>query len=339
MTVSIIVPAHNNARELRQCLGALVAQASAETEIIVVDDASQDDCAAVAGTFGARVFRLPAQRGPAAARNVGAREAQGEILLFVDADVVASPGAVARVRRAFEDRPDVSAVFGSYDDQPRAEGLVSQYRNLLHHFVHQNASTEASTFWAGCGAVRRTAFLEVGGFDETRFPRPSIEDIELGYRLRAAGHRILLDKSLLATHLKHWTLRNTVQTDIRCRAVPWSRLMLERRTIPNDLNLASRQRLSVALVGIATVGLLVALLRAEAFVVSAVALLGVGFLNRDFYAFLWRRRGWWFAVRCFPLHLLYFLYSGLTFLAVWMAFRLRHGRRTAPPPVWTKTRR
>jgi hypothetical protein len=109
--------------------------------------------------------------------------------------------------------------------------------------------------------------------------------------------------------------------------------MLQRRTILNDLNLASRQRLSVALVGVAGVGLVVAPLRAEALVVPAVALLGVAILNREFYAFLWRRRGWWFAVRCFPLHLLYFLYSGLAFLAVWMAFRLRHGRRTAPPPV------
>ena len=58
--------------------------------------------------------------------------------------------------------------------------MVSQYRNLLHHFVHQHGHAEASTFWAGCGAIRRAAFDAVGGFDAARFPRPSIEDIELG---------------------------------------------------------------------------------------------------------------------------------------------------------------
>ena len=78
---------------------------------------------------------------------------------------------------------------------PRLQGVVSQYRNLLHHFVHQHGNSEASTFWAGCGAIRRSVFEEMGGFDEQRFPTPSIEDIELGYRLRQAGHRILLDKA------------------------------------------------------------------------------------------------------------------------------------------------
>ena len=84
--------------------------------------------------------------------------------------------------------------------------MVSQYRNLLHHFVHQEGNPEASTFWAGCGAVRRAAFDAVAGYDEARFRRPSIEDIELGYRLRRAGYRIRLDRDLQCTHLKRWRL-------------------------------------------------------------------------------------------------------------------------------------
>ena len=55
------------------------------------------------------------------------------------------------------EEPGIAAVFGSYDDEPGAPNLVSQYRNLLHHFVHQTGRTEASTFWTGCGAVRRDA--------------------------------------------------------------------------------------------------------------------------------------------------------------------------------------
>jgi GT2 family glycosyltransferase len=272
--------------------------------------------------MGAQVLRLTKRAGPAAARNYGARHARGDILFFVDADIVVAPGAVRRVAEAFEDNPGVAAVFGSYDDRPRAKGVVSRYRNLLHHFVHQTGNPEASTFWAGCGAIRRSVFEAIGGFNEQRFPRPSIEDIELGYRLREAGHRILLDKGLQGTHLKRWTLWSVIRTDILCRAVPWARLILESKRAPDDLNLRREQRLSIALVGLAFVFLPLAAFRIELLIASAVALLGVVALNRALFAFFFRQRGLLFACACVPLQLLYFLYSGLSFLYVWISARL-----------------
>jgi glycosyltransferase involved in cell wall biosynthesis len=188
--LSIIVPAYNNPPDLAECLAALRAQAPADAELMVVDDASTDETPAVAVAGGARLLRLRENSGPGAARNHGAAQATGEVLLFVDADVVVARGAVELVLRAFASDPGLAALFGSYDDDPRASSLVSRYRNLLHHFVHHEGNAQAATFWAGLGAVRRALFLAVGGFDAARFPRPSIEDIELGYRLRRAGHRI-----------------------------------------------------------------------------------------------------------------------------------------------------
>ncbi len=153
MRVSVIVPVYNDACNLRRCLTALAARPPG-CEVLVVDDGSTDDSSSVAATFGARVLRLEANRGPAAARNHGARHAHGEILFFVDADVVLAPGALERAGATFAAHPGLAAVFGSYDARPHAPGLVSRYRNLLHHYVHQTANPEASTFWAGCGAVR-----------------------------------------------------------------------------------------------------------------------------------------------------------------------------------------
>ena len=336
-SVSIIVPVYNNPHDLRECLAALIASSPPDAEIIVVDDASTDATPAVAAQMGMQVLQLAKNSGPAAARNYGAQQSQGDILFFVDADVVILPDAVQRVVQRFTEQPDLGAVFGSYDDHPRATGVVSRYRNLLHHFVHQHGHVEASTFWAGCGAIRRSVFLEVGGFDAERFPRPSIEDIEIGYRLRRAGYRILLDKALQGTHLKRWSLQSVMRTDIVNRAIPWSRLILERGNLPDDLNLKGGQRLSVVLVGLACISLLLAVFRLELIFVGGLALGSVIILNRQLFMFLFRQHGFCFATRCIPLHLLHYLYSGLSYGYVWLAFQLESAMAPSVPRSQAKS--
>ena len=320
LRVSVIVPVYNGAKALRECLSAL-AGSRAISEVIVVDDASTDDSAAIAAEMGASVHRLPRNSGPSAARNRGARQARGDILFFVDADLVLMPGAVERIVRLFDADQTLSAVFGSYDGRPRVKGIVSEYRNLLHHYVHQKGNVEASTFWGACGAIRRRVFQEVGGFDEKHFPR-CVEDIELGYRLRRAGHRIRLDKDLQGTHLKRWTLGSLIRTDVGCRACPWARLILERRNAPDDLNLKSGQRASVVLVGLAALGVMLAPFSLMFLDVSAVSLILVLILNRDLYRFFHRYGGLRFAAASVFLHILYYLYGGLTYLYVWCQFHL-----------------
>ena len=334
ISISIIVPVHNNAHDVPECLSALGTSCHPDSEIIVVDDGSTDDIVSVAMPMGVRLLHLAKNSGPSAARNHGARHARGDILFFVDADMVVAPGAVSRVLTVFAENPDLAAVFGSYDLEPRAKNVVSQYRNLLHHFVHQSGNPEASTFWAGCGAIRRSVFEQIGGFDEKRFPRASIEDIELGYRLRQAGHRVLLDKSLQGTHLKTWTLRSLVWTDVFYRAVPWSRLIIETKNAPNDLNLQASQRLSLALVSLAGIFVLLAVFRIELLGLSVAALFGVIVLNRKLYIFFFRRRGFLFAVTAVLLHLFYYLYSGLSYLCVWIKFWL--ARAVSRPPTLSR---
>jgi hypothetical protein len=248
------------------------------------------------------------------------------VLLFVDSDVVVARGAIDRVIRIFAEDPGLAALFGSYDDDPRASSLVSRYRNLLHHFVHQEGNPQAATFWAGLGAVRRAVFLAVGGFDAVRFARPSIEDIELGYRLRRAGHRIRLDRELQGKHLKRWRLWSMLRTDVTCRALPWSRLILETAHAPEDLNLRTSQRVSCALSGIALVTLLASPWWWPLLGATALALLGIAVFNRRFYALLWRRGGIGLARLGFGLHVLYFIYSASSFIYAALESRLRGAR-------------
>jgi GT2 family glycosyltransferase len=315
--LSVIIPVFNNARDLVDSVRAVTTPPRADIEIIVVDDGSTDDTSAVAAQLPVHVIRMPRNAGPAAARNHGVRHAQGDIVMFVDSDVVLTRGALDTVLDVLDRQADVVAVFGSYDTRPRDRGVVSRYRNLLHHFVHQEGNPEASTFWAGCGAIRRAVFEKIGGFDERRYRRPSIEDIELGYRLRDAGYRILLLKDLQCTHLKRWTLPSLVRTDITGRAIPWARLILERRVAPNDLNLRRSQRASVGLVAFTAclLSLCIVIPRAALFAMFPLAV--VLLLNGRLYRWFWRQGGAAFAVTCVGLHLLYFLYGGLSALYAW----------------------
>ncbi|MFO0809713.1 MAG: glycosyltransferase [Gemmataceae bacterium] len=244
--VSVIIPARNCETDLREALSWLSHTHGVRYELIVVDDASTDGTARAAEEMGAEVVRLETNVGPAEARNAGAAVARGEYLVFIDADVGVKPDTLGRILQTFWDAPWAAAVFGSYDLSPAAGNVLSQYRNLLHHFVHQTSREEAATFWAGCGAVRADVFRQVGGFDAS-FDRPSIEDIAFGVRLRQAGYRIRLNKAIQVTHFKRWTLRNILKTDIWYRGVPWTRLILAQSHMPNDLNLKWTQRLSVVL--------------------------------------------------------------------------------------------
>jgi hypothetical protein len=183
----------------------------------------------------------PVGGGPAAARNLAAARARGDVLVFVDSDVLVAPGALAAIAARFESEPELTALLGTYDDAPGADGAVSRFRNLLHHHVHVSSAGPVESFWAGLGAVRREAFEAAGGFDADRYPRPAIEDIELGCRLADRGARIELDPSIRGKHLKAWTLRSMVATDFGRRGVPWTRLQLERRRRARGLSMSGGQ--------------------------------------------------------------------------------------------------
>lgn len=315
--LSVIIPTYNGGQHLDACLTALRQSQQVPHEIIVVDNGSQDDSRQIAQRHDVVVVDCPGPSGPGAARNYGATFAQGKILLFVDADVMVSPDVLVRVLETFQKDPELAAVFGSYDARPAAPNFISQYKNLLNHFVHQHAKREASTFWGACGAIRSMVFHKVGGFG-THFTKPAIEDIELGYRLREAGYRILLDKHIQGQHLKQWSLALLLYTDIYCRAIPWTKLVLESRRQVNDLNLHRSQRASAGLVGVAAMGSPLTIIEPLAFLPVFFCLMVVLLLNRQLFAFFYHERGLRFALSSFSIHLLYFFYSGTIFCSYWV---------------------
>ncbi len=254
--VSVVVPVFNGGEDLDRCLGAVFRTDWPAFECIVVDDASSDQLTAeIAGRHGARLECMEQRSGPGMARNTGVGKARGEIIFFTDADVLLHPDAIGKAVTALESDPDLAAVFGSYDDTPGHGSFLSRYRNLYHHWTHQAGNEDASTFWAGCGAIRRHVFLEMGGFNAD-YTNPSIEDIELGYRLCEAGYRIRLLKTMLGTHLKQWNFWNMLRTDIFRRGVPWIVLLLRYPSAPADLNLNLRARAATVFAALLLVSVL-----------------------------------------------------------------------------------
>jgi hypothetical protein len=311
LSLSAIVPATNRPPTLARCTEAIRRAADAPEELIVVDG--------------------PPNAGPAAARNEGARQATGDVLVFVDADVVVHEDAFARIRSHFEADAGLAGVFGAYDAEPADPGRVSTFRNLLHHHVHHASAGAATTFWAGLGAIRREAFLAQGGFDERRYPRPAIEDIELGMRLVRSDERIALDPSILGTHLKRWTLLGMVRSDFFDRGLPWAELILERGKGGRSLNLGWTHRLSAA----AALGLVVGVATRRRGP-SLLALATLVIVNGDFYGLLARNGGASAAASGLVLHVIHHL-TGIAAFGTATIARLAGYRagasciRTAPP--------
>jgi len=350
----------NGGSDFERCLRRLRDSSWTDYELIVVDDGSTDDSGRLAESRGAIVLRHDRPLGPAAARNLGAERASADLIFFLDADVAVYPDTIERGMIRFVEDPGLTALFGSYDDRPTAPGLASRFRNLLHHYVHQQGDFERDarpvhTFWTGCGMIRRRDFHDFGGFDPRLYPRPAIEDIELGYRLTRSGRRIILARDVQATHMKRWSLFEMVRTDVFRRGVPWMLLIKRSGTHESDLNVQVKQKLSVTATGLLLIAAAAAPATPWAIATAAACATCVVALNLDFYRFLQRRHGLGFASASFPLHLLYFVCCGVSVviaLARWHVLersqragalgrgeRIDRGAGSIPGPAWSRLAR
>jgi len=301
---SIIIPLHNGGVAFTDCLHSIGALLPAPDEVIIVANGTRDGSDAHARAAGGVVIALAHAVGPAHARNLGADAAQGEVLVFIDADVTVPPDLLARIAAAFATDPGIAALIGSYYNAPAAPDFWSQYKNLLHHYTHQTGNREASTFWGACGAVQRAAFVAVGGFDAA-FTRPSVEDIAFGYRLKRAGYRIALVPSLQVKHHKHYTFVSLLKSDFFDRALPWTRLLLGEGRLINDLNVTFSARASVLLAGVTLIALISALLWFGGVALALGAWAGIIALNWALYVWFARVRDISFMMRAMGCHWLY----------------------------------
>ena len=315
LTISVIMPVFNGVEFIKQSIPPLVEMLDNDeiVELMVVDDSSTDETIKLAKELGATVINSGGRLGPGGARNMAAKVAKGDLLWFVDADVIVHKDAASKILPNFESEQTV-AIFGTYDDEPLAQNFLSQYKNLVHHYYHTIAKREASTFWSGCGVIRKREFIENGGFDIEKYKRPSIEDIELGYRLIKAGGNIILVKDFLSKHMKDWRFVNLIHTEIFCRAIPWSRLMIEQTGMVNDLNVGVMERLRAGVAGFVFISLIGTLFGLLPSITPIIMLIIAYLINKNLFKLLLKRKGPVFMIAGLLFHQIYYIYSSGAFV-------------------------
>lgn len=312
ITLSVIIPVYNGSATLSNCLDSIVNTAGDDIEIIVSDDASTDNSCSIARQFPVKLIESDAAKpnGAAAARNRAARIARGKYLFFTDADVIIGPSTLKEVVSCLDQEPSIHAIIGSYTAETPVRNFFSRFKNYLHHITHQQSDEQAITFWTACGGIRREVFLETGGFNES-YNTASVEDIAFGYKLTKQGYRIQLVKHLQVTHLKHYTFKSLILSDVFYRAVPWTRLMLREQTFRSDLNTS----LSSAVGLLATYLFLpsvLSIILSNWFIIPSILLLFVFLtVNYCLFMFIYKMAGFSFLVRFILMSYLYYFYCGI----------------------------
>lgn len=253
--ISVILPTHNGARTLPNCLAAVQRALGPHDEIVVVDDASSDNSGGIAQGFGCRLIRLEKNLGAAAARNHGAREAQGDILFFTDDDVEVGPDTLTQLRKQFAD-PKVDGVMGILAEKIPFPNFASNQKNLWMRFSYLNCPAEnVGLFFTSAAAIRKEAFAKVGGFDLNYSGASIAEDTDLGQRALQLGLHLRIDRSLTIIHHKHYSVSQVLRTDFqRARALTHMRLRKSRQ--PFFTSVPYQFQLAVPTLGVACLCLL-----------------------------------------------------------------------------------
>ena len=210
MKISIIIPVYNSSSTLKECLDSIFSSTFKDYEVIVVSGNSTDDSIKIAKQFQIKIIELPENKGPALARNKGFQVAQGDIILFLDSDVILNKNSLSLIIDKFS-LAEVNAIQGIYSHEPNYKYLATQfYQSYLCYYVWPKNKKYASTLVTGCFAIRKEIFNKFGGFD-VNIENASCEDEKFGYSLIEKGYKILILRDLQVVHRVNYNVINLIK--------------------------------------------------------------------------------------------------------------------------------
>lgn len=212
LQVSVIIPVKNGNKTLGACLRSIKRSYFKNVEILVVDDRSTDNSVEIAESYNCKVLQSPEGDGANRARNFGAKNAKGDILVFIDSDVVIKRDTILTVVETLEDG-GVDAVVGIYTTRHRHENLVSQYKNLWIRYSYLKSPPAIDWLFGAISGVKRDVFDNIGGFDVELLAHHGNDDIELGKRFTQANLSIVLNLDIEVEHLKNYTVLSFIKNE------------------------------------------------------------------------------------------------------------------------------
>ena len=209
MKISIIIPVYNSSSTLKECLDSIFSSTFKDYEVIVVSGNSTDDSIKIAKQFQIKIIEFPENKGPAFARNKGSQVAQGDIILFLDSDVILNKNSLSLIIDKFS-LTEVNAIQGIYSHEPNYKYLATQfYQSYLCYYVWPENKKYVSTLVTGCFAIRKEIFNKFGGFD-VNIENASCEDEKFGYSLIEKGYKILILRDLQVVHRVNYNVINFI---------------------------------------------------------------------------------------------------------------------------------
>lgn len=229
--LSIVIPTYNASKFMPNLLDSIFRQAADDIEIIIVDDCSTDNTVQVVKQYPVRVIQMEKNGGPARARNRGVGAAQGDIIFFLDSDVVLLDGAIREVNDYFVKNPSAQCVIGICATEPLNKGFVPKYMAMFE-YIHLlgTPNNKVSVFAPRCGAIKKDFFQKIGGYDES-YKGADVEDFELARRINRED-TIVLNPRILVKHQFVNNFQEAVSNYFK-RAVMWIHLFLKDKQFDN----------------------------------------------------------------------------------------------------------
>ncbi|MBN1426071.1 glycosyltransferase [Candidatus Fermentibacteria bacterium] len=308
--ISLVIAARNASGFIHPVMASIRRSETATMEVVVVDDCSTDDTAELATMLGAKLVRLESPAGAAAARNAGAREATGDVVMFIDHDCCLCEDTIDRVLEAMARYRGEVVLGGTYTLEPFDAHRFASCLQSLHVHYSETRRPDPDYIASHCFIMVRALFLREGGFPEALsllLANGCCQDVLFSHLLRRRGYRLVMDPSLQVRHIFNFTVRHSIFNAFwKSRA--WTRFALSEGSLLRDSGSASSEmKVSSVLLTLALASLMAsAWWKPMALASLALAAASLA-ANARLYAFIFRHKGTWFTLRAAGLYSLQLL--------------------------------
>ncbi|MBL7031566.1 MAG: glycosyltransferase family 2 protein [Nitrospira sp.] len=298
--ISIVIPTYNSAKFMPNLLDSIFKNKIDDMEVVIVDDLSTDDTVEIAKKYPVSVIELEKNGGPARARNIGVGEAKGDIIFFLDSDVVVMDGTIKEVEDYFRNDPSAQCVIGICATEPLNKGFVPKYMAMFE-YIHllDTPGNKVTVFAPRCGAIKKELFRDLGGYRE-KYKGADVEDFELARRI-CKVENIYLNPKILVRHQFVNNSEEAIKNYFK-RAVMWIHLFLKDKQFDNAGPTSPSNGIAAICSFMSILALLTAPFLGWTLPLFSLLIVTFVFVNLRWWNFMRKEAGFGFAMKALALN-------------------------------------